>query len=229
MRDEALANGDAVARDDAQHAGGQNVLRELGEAKERQRRLLGGLKDLAVARGDRRSELPDRHHERVVPRADAPHDPERLAPDHRRVPGDVLARGLSLEVARGARKEAQVVGRERHLVARGHERLAHVARFELRELLGVLIEHVGELVQELGALLRRRIEPGRQRLLRRLDGAVDVVRATGRDVSDRLAGRGVDHLHRLAGRGIGPFAADEALVARGRGAHGRLLYGGDLS
>src|SRR5581483_6425415 len=64
MRDEALANGDAVARDDAQHAGGQNVLRELGEAKERQRRLLGGLEDLAVPRGDCRSELPDRHHER---------------------------------------------------------------------------------------------------------------------------------------------------------------------
>ena len=66
-------------------------------------------------------ELPDRHHQRVVPRADAGDDADRLAPDHRRVALDVLAGGLALEVACGAGEEAEVVGAERHLLARAIE------------------------------------------------------------------------------------------------------------
>jgi ParB family chromosome partitioning protein len=228
MRDEALADGDAVSRDDAEDAGGKDVLSELREAEQRQRRLLRRLEDLAVACGERGAELPDRHHERVVPRADARDDPERLAPDHRRVAGDVLACRLSLEMPCRPCEEAQVVGRERHLVARGHQRLAHVARLELRELLRVFLEHVGELVQELRALLRCRVEPRGQRLRRARDRAIDVLGAAARNLGDDLAGRRIDHLHRLAGGGVDEFAADEALVGRGGGAHACLLDGGDL-
>ncbi len=163
--------------------------------------------------------LPDRHHQRVVPGADAADDPDRLAPDHRRVALDVLAGRLALEVAGGAGEEAEVVGRERHLVARGHERLADVHRLELRELLGVLVHHVGELVEELRALLRRLLEPLRRGGLRRLDRAVDVLGAAARHLGDRLAGRGRDHLHRLAGGRVGELAADQDLVLRCGGAH----------
>ena len=127
MLDEPLADRDAVAGHDLQHAGRDDLLRELDEAQQRQRRLLGRLEDLDVAGGERRPHLPDRHHQRVVPRADAADDPDRLAPDHRRVALDVLAGRLALEVAGGAGEEAEVVGRERHLVARRHERLADVA------------------------------------------------------------------------------------------------------
>ena len=88
-------------------------------------------------------------------------DPERLAADHRRVALDVLAGRLALEHARGAGEEAEVVGGERHLVARGHERLADVQRLELRELLGVLLHHVRERVQQLRAVLRRLLRPRR--------------------------------------------------------------------
>ena len=90
--DEPLPDRDAVAGDDLQHARRQHLLRELDEAEEGERRLLGRLQDLDVARRERGPHLPDRHHQRVVPGADARDDPERLAPDHGRVAGDVLAR-----------------------------------------------------------------------------------------------------------------------------------------
>ena len=72
-------------------------------------------------------------------------DAERLAADHRRVALDVLGRGLALEVPRGAGEEAEVVGHDARLVDRDPPRLADVPRLEPRELLGVLVDHVGEL------------------------------------------------------------------------------------
>ena len=90
---------------------------------------------------------------------------------------------LALEVARGAREEAEVVGGERHLVARDHQRLADVARLDLRELLGVVGDDVRELEQQLGALAGRRVEPLGQRLLRALDRRVDLVRRHVRHVA----------------------------------------------
>ena len=111
--DEPLAGRHAIAGHDLQHAVGDDVLRELDEAKQRQRRLLRRLEDLHVAGRERRPELPDRHHQRVVPRADAGDDADRLAPDHRRVALDVLAgRTCPRAVARRAREEAEVVGAE---------------------------------------------------------------------------------------------------------------------
>jgi ParB family chromosome partitioning protein len=115
--DEPFAGGHAFARDRLQHAGRDDVLRELHEPQQRERRLLCGLQDLHVAGGERGAELPHRHHQRVVPRADAGDDPDRLAPDHRGVALDVLAGRLALEVAGRAGEETQVVGCERHLVA----------------------------------------------------------------------------------------------------------------
>jgi len=117
MRHEPLAHGNAVTGDDLQHALGDDLLRELHEPQQRERRLLRRLQDLYVARRERWPHLPDRHHQRVVPRANAADDAERLAPDDRGVALDVLARGLSFELPRGAGEEAEVVRAERHLVA----------------------------------------------------------------------------------------------------------------
>ena len=69
MAHERVADGDAVAGHDLEHARRHHLLRELDEAQHRQRRLLGGLDDLDIAGRERRPHLPDRHEERVVPRA----------------------------------------------------------------------------------------------------------------------------------------------------------------
>src|SRR6266566_3592885 len=70
----------------------------------------------SVASGERGRQLPDRHHQRVVPRGDPADYPERLAPDHRGVAAHVLARRLALEHTCRAREETDVVGRHGHLV-----------------------------------------------------------------------------------------------------------------
>ena len=221
MLDERVADRDAVARDHLEHPRRQHLLRQLGEAKGREGRLLGRLQNLDVPGRERGPELPDDHHQRVVPRGDPRDDPERLAADDRGVALDVLAGRLALERARGTGEEAQVVGRERHLVPGDRERLADVLRLEQRQLLGVLVDHVGELEQQLHPVPRRLVEPVGQRLPGRRDGALDVRLGPARHFGDRLAGRRVQDLHRAAVDCVEPLAADVVLHLGDRHAHVR--------
>jgi hypothetical protein len=202
------ADGLAVARDPVQHARREDLAGEPREHQRRERRLLRGLQNDGVAGRQRRPDLPDGHHQRVVPGRDLPDDADGLAPDHRRVAAHVLARGLPLEQARGAGEEAQVVGRDRDLVVDDRLWLADVRRLEGPQLVRVLVQGVGQPEQRLGALLRRRLAPLRKRLLRRLDGAVDIGLASARNLADHLARGGVDHLLCPALDGVDPLAAD---------------------
>ena len=70
---------------------------ELGELERRDRRRLGRLQHDRVARRQRRADLPDRHHQRVVPGRDLADHADRLAADDRRVALHVLAGGAALE------------------------------------------------------------------------------------------------------------------------------------
>ena len=219
MPHEAVADRDPVTGDHVQHAGRQHLLRELAQAERRERRLLGRLHDLDVAGRERRPDLPDRHHQRVVPRRDPGDDAERLAADDRRVALDVLRGGLALERASRAGEEAEVVGREGHLVAGDRHRLADVAGLELGQLVGVLLDQVGQLQQELGAVLGRLRGPLRPGLLGRRHGALDILLPAARHLGDHLTRGRVEHLHRLARRRLDPLAADEVLVLGHRHAH----------
>ena len=218
-RTEAVAGRNAVPGHDLEDALREDLLRQLDEAQHRQRRLLGRLDDLDVAGGERRAHLPDHHEERVVPRRDPGDDAERLAADHRRVALDVLGGGLALEVPRRAGEEAEVVRHQAGLVDGDPPRLADVPRLEARELLGVLVDHVGEPEQELHPVLRRLLAPGLPRPLGRGDRAVDVLLPGPRHLGDDLARRRIQHLHRLAREGVDELAVDEHLLLRHRNAH----------
>src|SRR5262249_6137534 len=100
----------------------------------------------------------------------------------------------------------------RRLIASGADRLADVEGLELGELVGVLLDDVGKLEQQLAAFARRGLEPLGKRLLRCSHRAVDVLGRPARDLRDRLAGGRVADLHRLAADGLDPLAADEVLV-----------------
>ena len=169
---------------------------------------------------ERRPDLPDGHEQRVVPGADAGDDAERLAPDHRRVALDVLAGRLALEVSGRTGEEAQVVGHDPRLVDRHPPGLPDVERLEPCELLGVLVDHVGELRAgaPCGPSASCRATPPTPSSRRRRRGRRPP-RVPRGDLRDHLARGGVQDLHRLAGRRVDELAADELLLLRDRDAH----------
>ena len=59
-----------VAADDVEHARREELGGQLGQPQRRHRRGVARLEDDGVAGRDRRGDLPDRHHHRVVPRRD---------------------------------------------------------------------------------------------------------------------------------------------------------------
>ena len=112
MADQPLADHPAGARDHIQNACGKDIRRKLAQAQRREWRHGCGLEHDRAARCECRAELPDRHHERVVPRRDLSHDARRLASDHARVRRHVLPGGLALDYPRRAGEETHVVNRE---------------------------------------------------------------------------------------------------------------------
>ena len=221
MPDERVTRRNALAGDDLQDTWRDHLLRQLGEAEKRQRRLLGRLHDLDVSRRERRPDLPHRHVQRVVPGADARDDAERLAADHRGISLDVLPGRLAFEIPRRPGEEAEVVRHSRRLVLGDPPGLPDVLRLEARELLGVLVNDVREGEKELHPVLRRLRLPLTPRLLGGIDGLLDVLARPTRHFGDDLASRGVQDLHRLTARRLHPLAADELLHLGHRNAHSR--------
>ena len=73
------AAGAAVARHDVDDARRHaRLAAEVGEQERGERRVLGGLQHHRVARGQRRSDFPGGHQQRIVPGYDAGHHPPGL-------------------------------------------------------------------------------------------------------------------------------------------------------
>ena len=144
----ALADRHAVAGDHVQDPGGRISASVASWTK---RSVVSGVcsagfSTCVLPGRERGRELPDSHHQRVVPRRDPADDAQRLAAEHRRVAAPCTRRRPCPRAAGRAGEEAQccptMTG---HLVARGRQRLADVPRLELGQLLRVLVEQVGEL------------------------------------------------------------------------------------
>ena len=174
---------------------GRNSAAISASASVRHRRRRRGLEHDRVAGGQRRADLPDRHHQRVVPGRDLADDADRLAADAGRVALDVLAGGLALQVARGAREEAQVVDHDRDLVVlEGLIGLPALAASSCGELVAVLLDRVGELQQRERALAGRGVS---HPAVERARGRPPTARSTSacasrRRLGDLLARRGVE-------------------------------------
>ncbi len=197
-----VPDGDAVAGDDVEHARWQEVRRQLRELERGERRHLGGLQDDRVPGRHGGSDLPDRHHQRVVPRRDQPRDADRLSPDVAGEARHVLTGRPALHRAGRAREEAQVVDDRGDLLGKGHGgRLADVLRLELDDLVGVLLDPVRELEEGELAILGRRVVPvALERGPRGRHGLVRVFLRALLDRGEHLAGRRVDHVARLSVR-----------------------------
>ena len=120
---------------------------------------------------------------------------------------------------------AVVVEPLRHVLGLRHhlrDELAVVAHLDLAEVLGVLLDELGDAAHDLAARGRRHLRPGTglERARGRFDGPVHIGLVAFGDQCPRLARIGVEGLECLAGGGIDPLAVDVGLVGFERGRAG---------
>lgn len=93
------------------------------------------------------------------------------------------------------------------------QRLAAVQRFKAGEVIGVFFDGVGDVQQQIGALLRRGPRPFGERTVSREDGGFDLFGAGFGDVrEDFTGGRVEDRLDKA-------FTGDQFTVDQQRGTH----------
>ena len=132
---------------------------QRGEAPGGQRRELGRLRHGTVPGREGRRDLPREQVERQVPRRDQPGHAHR--PAQRVVQGAAIGvMGLARLVQNGAGEEPEVRRPRAGCRAGGRARPAcHRPGFQLGQLLGVLLDEVGDLHQHRGSLRDRRPRP----------------------------------------------------------------------
>jgi hypothetical protein len=221
VRDEPRAGRRPIAGDGIHDARRNPDLgRELREAERGQRRGRIGLEHDGATGRERGRELPRRQHEWVVPRDDLRTDTDGF---FERVGKERAAErvGPPRDRRDGRREEPEVLHALRELGLDGRQRLADVAGLELRQLLAVLVDGVGQSVQKAGALVRRRLRPrALERVARCGDCAVDVLGSRHRRLRQRSARRGLDQVSDLAGGGFDELPVDEqAVLAFRRDSH----------
>ena len=184
MRGERGTRFFAQAGDDVQRAvrqarfGGQ-----LGEAQRRQAGVFGGLEHRRVAHRQRRRNRSADHLRRVVPRDDVRGHAQWLAQQRHVVP--VQERDhFAVDLVGRSAIELKVARQHDDVVACGGQRLAGVARFDLRQLVDMVEQHRADLRQDAAALGTRHPAPGAviERMAGRGHGQVDLVRGTARDL-----------------------------------------------
>ena len=209
-----LADLDARARHDVQHAGRQQVLDQFDDQQNGGRGLFGRLQHDAVARRQGRSDLPRRHQDREVPGNDLPHHAQRLM----EMIGDrvvVQLRNAAFLRADAAGEIAEVVDSQRYV---GRQRLAHrlaiVPGLGLGDGLQVLFDPVGDAVQQQGAFRHAGLAPGVLGGVGGVQRLFDIGRVrTGHFAQDAAIHRGgVFEIAAVDRRD--PLSADEVVIAR---------------
>ena len=203
----------AEAVDDVEHTLGQDVGDEFGDDQDRGRGLLGGLQDDRVAGREGRADLPRRHEDREVPGDDLADHAEGLV----EVVGDRVLVDLRQGALLGtecAGVVAEVIDGQRDV---GGECLTHglavVPGLGDGQHLEVLLETVGDLQQDTGALLDGGLAPGGCGGVCCVDSLLDVCRLGPGHLGEHLAVDRADVLEVLAVHGRDPLSADEVLVA----------------
>ena len=207
MVDERAAGRRSEAGDDVDYAGrNPGFEQELPQTERGERRLLGGLQHGGVAAGKCGRELPGTHEEREVPGDDLPAHSHRLAQGEVEE-GGVRGVRLAVEFGHPAGVVTEGLGGGRDVdVPALRERLPVVERLELRQLVAVLLDQVGDPEQQTLAVV--------EGSTRRPHGAVDVLLVALRDPRQHLSGGGVERLERLARRRLDPLAVDQHLPHR---------------
>jgi hypothetical protein len=213
MRRQRRAGGLAKPGQDIDHTVREpGFLYQLSQPQSAERSLLGRLQNDCAAGRECRRDLPRRHHQWEVPRDDLPDDADRFAqgigmPVAGRGDGDCRA----VDLGRPAGHVPQDLVRTRQVdIARVADRLAVVERLEFGNLIGVAFEKIGQLPNQLAAILRRGLRPGAglEGASCGFDGFVDIGCIGLGHSGNHLTGRWVEHVEPLARSGVLPIAVD---------------------
>lgn len=189
VTDQVAANAFTTATNDVDHAARQD-LRQCGrQGQNRQRRVLGRFEHQRIAGGEGGGDFPRGHHDRVIPRRDGRNHPNRIAAHHAGVTRQVFATELAGLAAHGTGEEAEYVDRRAQVVLTGQvQGFAAVQGFEAGEQVGLFFDGVGNVQQQVRALLRRGPRPTGERTMGREDRGFDLLGAGFGDVRQHLAG-----------------------------------------
>ena len=156
---------------------GGGPVQQRGAGQRRQRGELGRLPHHGVAADERDRGVPRPHGDGEVERGDDPDDAERVPGLHQPVPGPLGGHRAAVELAREPDREVADVDHLLDLAAGLGADLADLEAHQVGERLLVLAEQLTEPLDQRAAGRCGRQPPGGERLLRHLDGAVDVGRS----------------------------------------------------
>mmetsp|Transcript_14008 Transcript_14008/g.34228 ORF Transcript_14008/g.34228 Transcript_14008/m.34228 type:complete len:293 (+) Transcript_14008:749-1627(+) len=191
------------------------LVRDHGDVEARVGSQLRRLEHHTAPGAERSSDLPGGHQSRVVPRGDAPRHAYRVVEElHIELlhPSIHLAALLTVE---GLGKFGVVTEAPRHIVdipCRLKEGLARVDSLLLRKSILVRLHAIGDLAQDLGAVLSRGLSPSLPRLARRRHGLVDVLGGASGGLAQHGLVVGVDDVQVLSLDGGLELPVDEVLV-----------------
>src|SRR5215472_4631442 len=219
MSDKPSTRGFAKAVDDVDDTGRQpDFFEPVGKFERGERCLLGGFEDASATSGDRGSELPGGHEQRIVPGNDLAGDADWFAKGEAERVG-----GNGVDVTGDFRGQAAVIletgGHVSDVEFRFDDGLAGVAAFKFGELRGVLADLFGELEKNAAAVLGVSASPGAGVECRAggLDGLVDVGGVRGGDLSDHLFARRVVNGERFPRGAADPLAMHIILIGANAG------------
>jgi hypothetical protein len=203
----------AVAGDDVDHAGRETDFGgQLGQRQDGHAGILGRLDDAGVARRQRAAHRAAEYLQRIIPRDDVPGHAQRLAQRHDRVAG-LVGNGVAMQLVAGAGIELEIAGHRGGVGAGLSQRLAAIARLELREFLDPLGQRQRQPVHQPAALGGRHQAPlALERGTRGVHRELDVGCVAAGDLVILLAVGRVDDRNRLARRRGNPAVADVMLV-----------------
>ncbi|MNN16586.1 hypothetical protein D3C81_1297300 [compost metagenome] len=146
---QVAADAFAATANNVDYTARQDLGQRWRQGQDRQRRVFRRLEHQGVASGEGRGDFPRGHHDRVVPRRNRRHDPDRIAPDHAGVARQVFAAELAGLATHGTGEEAEHVDRGIEVILTGQvQRLAAIQGFETGEMVGVFFDGVGDVQQQ---------------------------------------------------------------------------------
>ncbi len=218
MRRQRSSSRFAVAWDNVDHTVGESSLSDqFSQQQGAQRSLLGGLQHNGAAGRQRRPQLPRGHQQWEVPGNDLSDHAHGLAPGISVKLGGKRD-GVAFNLGGPARHVAEQIDSQGNVGHAGDgQRLAVVQALQLRELLQMLLDQVGELPDQAAAIGSGHLRPRAavESLARCLHGAIDVFTIAFGDLGHHLAGGGIVGGEGLSGSRLHPLAIDKHFARRG--------------